>query len=148
MKVDQYIKVIDESIEAQKKWRTVPAPMRGEAIRKFGNKLRENLVSVGKGVTRESKKILVEGIGEVQEVIDMCDFVITVSNTNAHISGALGKDTFLLLPKGKGKLWYWSSHKDRCLWYNSIQIIKQKNIDCWDYPIEKLKKIIKERTNG
>ena len=84
----------------------------------------------------------------ITSLIDMCDFVITVSNTNAHISGALGKDTFLLLPKGKGKLWYWSSHKDRCIWYNSIQIIEQKNINCWDYPIEKLKKIIKERTNG
>ena len=81
-------------------------------------------------------------------LIDLCDFVITVSNTNAHISGALGKDTFLLLPKGKGKLWYWGSHEDRCFWYNSIQIIEQKNIDSWDYPIEKLKKIIKERTNG
>ena len=81
-------------------------------------------------------------------LIDLCDFVITVSNTNAHISGALGKDTILLLPKGKGKLWYWSKHKDRCFWYNSIQIIEQKNIDSWDYPIEKLKKIIKERTNG
>ena len=79
MIVDQYIKVINESIEAQKKWRTVPAPVRGEVIRKFGNKLRENLVSVGKGVTRESKKILVEGIGEVQEVIDMCDFAVGLS---------------------------------------------------------------------
>ena len=76
MKVDQYIKVIDESIKAQKKWRTVPAPVRGELIRKFGNNLRENLVSLGKGVTRESKKILVEGIGEIQEVIDMCDFAV------------------------------------------------------------------------
>ena len=81
-------------------------------------------------------------------LIDLCDFVITVSNTNAHISGALGKQTFVLLPKGKGKLWYWSSHKDRCFWYNSTQIIEQKNIDCWDDPIKKLKKIIKERTNG
>ena len=79
MKVDQYIKVIDESIEAQKKWRTVPAPVRGELIRKFGNNLRENLVSLGKGVTRESKKILVEGIGEIQEVIDMCDFAVGLS---------------------------------------------------------------------
>ena len=84
----------------------------------------------------------------ITSLIDICDFVITVSNTNAHISGALGKDTFLLLPKGKGKLWYWSSHKDRCFWYNSIQIIEQKYIDSWDYPIKKLKKIVKERTNG
>ena len=79
MKVDQYIKIIDESIEEQKKWRTVPAPVRGELIRKFGNNLRENLVSLGKGVTRESKKILVEGIGEIQEVIDMCDFAVGLS---------------------------------------------------------------------
>ena len=84
----------------------------------------------------------------VTSLIDICDFVITVSNTNAHISGALGKDTFLLLPKGKGKLWYWSSYKNRCFWYNSIQIIEQKNIDSWDYPIKQLKQIIKERTNG
>ena len=80
-------------------------------------------------------------------LIDICDFVITVSNTNAHLSGALGKDTFLLLPKGKGKLWYWSTHKDKCYWYNSIQIIEQKTLDSWQYPIKKLKKIIKERTN-
>ena len=40
-------------------------------------------------------------------LIDVCDFVITISNTNAHIAGSLGKKTFLLLPKGKGRLWYW-----------------------------------------
>ena len=84
----------------------------------------------------------------ITSLIDICDFVITVSNTNAHISGALGKDTFLLLPKGKGKLWYWSSHKDRCFWYNSIQIIEQKNLDSWDHPIKTLKQIIKGKTNG
>lgn len=83
----------------------------------------------------------------ITSLIDICDFVITVSNTNAHLSGALGKETFLLLPKGKGKLWYWSSHKDKCYWYNSIQIIEQKTINSWNYPIKKLKKIIKERTN-
>ena len=79
MNVEKYKKIIDDQIEAQKKWRTVPAPVRGELIRKFGNKLRENLVSLGKGVTRESKKILVEGIGEIQEVIDMCDFAVGLS---------------------------------------------------------------------
>ena len=81
-------------------------------------------------------------------LIDMCDFVITVSNTNAHISGALGKETFLLLPKGKGKLWYWSSSNNRSFWYNSIRIIKQKKIDDWDNSIENLTKIIKEKTYG
>ena len=47
MNVDKYKKVINDSIDAQKKWRTVPAPVRGELIRKFGNNLRENLVSLG-----------------------------------------------------------------------------------------------------
>ena len=84
----------------------------------------------------------------ITSLVDICDFVITVSNTNAHISGALGKDTFLLLPKGKGKLWYWSSYKNRCFWYNSVQIIEQECINSWDYPIKKLKKIIKEKING
>jgi aldehyde dehydrogenase (NAD+) len=79
MNVDKYTKVVNDSIEAQKKWRNVPAPVRGELIRKFGNNLRQNLVSLGKGVTRESKKILVEGIGEIQEVIDMCDFAVGLS---------------------------------------------------------------------
>ena len=79
MNVEKYTKIINDQIEAQKKWRTVPAPVRGELIRKFGNKLRENLVSLGKGVTKESKKILVEGIGEIQEVIDMCDFAVGLS---------------------------------------------------------------------
>ena len=73
-------------------------------------------------------------------LIDICDFVITVSNTNAHISGALGKKTYLLLPKGKGKLWYWSSEKNKSVWYNSIRIIEQKTADIWGESINKLKK--------
>ena len=84
----------------------------------------------------------------VTSLIDICDFVITVSNTNAHISGSLGKETFLLLPKGKGKLWYWSSLKNRSIWYNSIHIIKQSEIDIWNDPIKKLKILIEERING
>ena len=75
-------------------------------------------------------------------------YEITVSNSNAHISGALGKTTYLLLPKGKGKLWYWSSEKNKSVWYNSIRIIEQKTVDVWDDSINKLKKIIEEKING
>ena len=81
-------------------------------------------------------------------LIDICDFVITVSNTNAHISGALGKKTYLLLPKGKGRLWYWSSKNKRSVWYNSIRTFEQKTVDIWDDPINKLKEIIEEQING
>ena len=76
MKADYYNQLINKSVEAQKQWRSIPAPARGDLIRHFGNNLRKNLMSVGKGVTRESKKLLVAGIGEVQEVIVMCDFAV------------------------------------------------------------------------
>lgn len=79
MNADKYNKLVDEAISIQKCWREVPAPKRGEVIRIFGNKLRERLDELGKGVTLESKKIFVEGVGEVQEVIDMCDFAVGLS---------------------------------------------------------------------
>jgi ADP-heptose:LPS heptosyltransferase len=83
----------------------------------------------------------------VASLIDICDFVITVSNSNAHISGALGKKTFLLLPKGKGRLWYWTSQNYKSVWYPSIQIIEQEEPGSWDEAIIKLSKIIKENTS-
>ncbi len=77
-------------------------------------------------------------------LIDICDFVITVSNTNAHISGALGKKTFLLLPKGKGRLWYWSSRNKKSEWYSSIEIIEQKIVGSWESVIKELGETLKD----
>jgi Flp pilus assembly protein TadD len=78
----------------------------------------------------------IEGI---TSLIDACDFIITVSNTNAHIAGALGKKTFLLLPKGKGRLWYWSSSKNQSLWYSSIEVIEQDFPGEWEPVINEVK---------
>ena len=61
----------------------------------------------------------------VSSIINSCDVIITCSNVNAHISGALGKKTFLLLPIGKGRLLNWSSKKNYSLWYPSIKIFQQ-----------------------
>ena len=74
-------------------------------------------------------------INGITSLIDICDFVITVSNSNAHLSGALGKETFLLLPKGKGKLWYWTSQNYKSVWYPSIQIVEQEEPGSWDKSI-------------
>ncbi|HTK60481.1 MAG TPA: aldehyde dehydrogenase family protein, partial [Candidatus Baltobacteraceae bacterium] len=60
-------------------WRDVPAPRRGELIRLFGEVLRERRDDLGALITRESGKILREGIGEVQEMIDICDFAVGLS---------------------------------------------------------------------
>ena len=60
-------------------WRTVPAPRRGELIRLYGEILRANKDDLGKLVTLECGKILTEGLGEVQEMIDICDFSVGLS---------------------------------------------------------------------
>ncbi len=60
-------------------WREVPAPRRGELVRLFGNELREHKAALGQLVTIESGKILQEGLGEVQEMIDICDFAVGLS---------------------------------------------------------------------
>ena len=81
-------------------------------------------------------------INGITSLIDVCDLIITVSNTNAHIAGALGKKTFLLLPKGKGRLWYWSSIKNKSAWYSSVEIVEQNFPGQWEPAIDKVRKKI------
>ena len=66
-----YDKVIERATEAFKIWRAVPAPKRGEIIRQFGERLRELKEPLGKLVSYEMGKSYQEGLGEVQEMIDM-----------------------------------------------------------------------------
>ncbi len=70
---------IARSVEAFKAWRNVPAPRRGELVRLFGEELRANKEALGRLVTLEAGKILQEGLGEVQEMIDICDFAVGLS---------------------------------------------------------------------
>ena len=65
--------------DAFKTWRDVPAPKRGELVRLLGEELRANKDALGRLVTLESGKILQEGLGEVQEMIDICDFAVGLS---------------------------------------------------------------------
>src|SRR6185369_16519861 len=60
-------------------WREVPAPKRGEVVRRLGEALRAHRRDLGKLVTLETGKILAEGEGEVQEMIDICDFAVGLS---------------------------------------------------------------------
>ena len=85
-------------------------------------------------------------INGIISLIQICDFVITVSNSNAHFSGALGKETFLLLPLGKGKLWYWTSVNNKSVWYPSVKVIEQEEIGSWNGAIKKLSRIIKDKS--
>ena len=76
---DDYEKVIQKASEAFKSWRLVPAPKRGEIVRQIGEALREKKEALGKLVSYEMGKSLQEGLGEVQEMIDICDFAVGLS---------------------------------------------------------------------
>src|SRR5690606_32723816 len=76
---EDYDQVITVSREPFKTWRTMPAPRRGEIVRQFGQKLREYRAPLGKLVSYEMGKSLQEGLGEVQEMIDICDFAVGLS---------------------------------------------------------------------
>lgn len=73
---EDYEKVIATAQEAFKVWRTTPAPVRGEIVRQFGDKLRKYKNDLGKLVSYEMGKSFQEGLGEVQEMIDICDFAV------------------------------------------------------------------------
>ena len=72
----EYDRLVDDARAAFLKWRKVPAPVRGEAIRLLGNALRDNKGALGSLVSLENGKIKAEGDGEVQEMIDIADFAV------------------------------------------------------------------------
>ncbi len=74
-----YNKIITTAQKAFDSWRIVPAPIRGDIVRQYGNALRENKEALGKLVSYEMGKSLQEGYGEVQEMIDICDFAVGLS---------------------------------------------------------------------
>jgi aldehyde dehydrogenase (NAD+) len=70
---------VKKTVAAFKEWRAVPAPVRGELVRLIGEELRASKEELGKLVTLECGKIYSEGLGEVQEMIDICDFAVGLS---------------------------------------------------------------------
>ena len=73
---DEYEKVIEAARASFAEWRKIPAPVRGNAVRLIGNALRDHRDALGSLVTLETGKIKAEGIGEVQEMIDIADFAV------------------------------------------------------------------------
>jgi L-aminoadipate-semialdehyde dehydrogenase len=76
---EEYDRLVDRAHEAFLSWRRVPAPKRGDIVRQLGNALREKKAELGALVTLEMGKIGAEGEGEVQEMIDICDFAVGLS---------------------------------------------------------------------
>jgi len=79
-------------------------------------------------------------------LIDSCDIIVTSSNSNAHLAGALGKETYLILPKASSLIWYWEHKMDKISqWYNSINIFNQAMTNQWEDPISKITKTIEKK---
>jgi aldehyde dehydrogenase (NAD+) len=76
---DDYDRVVANSVETFNRWQLLPAPKRGQFVRRLGDALREKIEPLGALVTLEMGKILPEGVGEVQEMVDICDFAVGLS---------------------------------------------------------------------
>ena len=90
---------------------------------------------------------LFDDIESVASIIQSCDIIITCSNSTAHLAGALGKDTYLLIPFNIGKLWYWTDISGKSYWYPTIHIFKQLRANSWKEPIKKMLKMIEIKYN-
>jgi tetratricopeptide (TPR) repeat protein len=87
---------------------------------------------------------LFNDVDSLCSLVDACDFVVTISNINAHVAGALGKKTFLLVPFSKGRHWYWHEKTSRSLWYPSVEIFSQTQTGDWTKSINEIKEKIVE----
>jgi aldehyde dehydrogenase (NAD+) len=77
--LDESSAILERANAAFLGWRTVPAPVRGELVRRFGNELRNHKAQLARLVTIEAGKVTQEALGEVQEMIDICDFAVGLS---------------------------------------------------------------------
>src|SRR5205823_4489845 len=92
---------------------------------------------------------LTKDIDGLAALIAACDLVVTVSNTTAHLAGGLGVPTWVLVPSGNAKLWYWGPAGDTTPWYSSLKLFRQTAPREWDAPLAaiaaELKQVVAER---
>jgi len=105
------------------------------------------LVDLQYGDTRIEREAIKQATGLVVEHLDdidntndidglaaliaACDLVVTVSNTTAHLAGALGKPTIVFVPSGQGRLWYWFHEGDDSPWYPHVHLKRQMKGQSW-----------------
>lgn len=89
---------------------------------------------------REQRDITVQHLDEIDNtndidglaaLIEACDAVVTVSNTTAHLAGALGKPAWIMVPQGHGRLWYWFRDRSDSPWYPGARIVRQQPGQSW-----------------
>lgn len=88
---------------------------------------------------------LYDDIDGLSSILSECNIVITTSNSTAHLAGALGIETLLLLPSGNSRFWYWHDIDNISLWYPSINVFKQEKQGDWSKPIQAVKLYLEGR---
>ncbi|MCE2947911.1 MAG: tetratricopeptide repeat protein [bacterium] len=89
---------------------------------------------------------LFEDIDGLAALIDACDIVVTISNSTAHLAGAMGKPVLLLLPRFTGRMWYWNALPggDASVppWYPSVRMLHQHRQGDWEVPLQEAKAVL------
>lgn len=80
-----------------------------------------------------------QDIDGLAALIEACDSIVTISNTTAHIAGALGKTVYLMLPHNTGRFWYWQTAREDTLWYPGMRVFRQHAAGNWTAVIEQVR---------
>lgn len=83
-----------------------------------------------------------QDIDSLASLIDACDIVLTISNTTAHLAGALGKPVIIMLPYAKGLLWYWHKGNGSSVWYPTAKLFRQNKIGDWASVMHRVKPLL------
>ena len=77
-------------------------------------------------------------------LVDACDVVVSVSNTTAHLAGALGKNLLVMLSKGPGLLWYWHYQRSDSPWYPTATLFRQETSGIWDDVVAAVERTVRQ----
>jgi hypothetical protein len=72
-----------------------------------------------------------------------CDAVVTVSNTTAHLAGALGRPTVVMVPHGHARIWYWFRDRDESPWYPRVRVWRQRRGQAWSELVAEVAKALR-----
>jgi len=109
-----------------------------------GGQLQELALSNNAQVHHFSNIDLFDDLDSTLSLVNACDLVVTSSNSIAHLAGAIGKRTILILPFETGKFWYWHEIDHHSLWYPSIRIFSQKTQGDWDSVMSEVAEFMRE----
>jgi tetratricopeptide (TPR) repeat protein len=100
---------------------------------------------IGNKIINLDEVDLFEDVDGALSIIAACDIIVTSSNSTAHLAGALGKETLLLVPYSVGQFWYWHAIDGKSIWYPSVRVFEQEQQGDWSAPVNAVKQYLERR---